>query len=87
MKVRELKFKLAEAEEVGAPADETSTRRVAGIVERYIQRGDEPVDDLLNAADLQSEIDGLPEVPLGPREPEPDVVQLEKNLTSAISAL
>lgn len=88
LKARELKFKLAEAEEVGAPADETSTRRVAGVVERYIQRGDKPVEPTgPNAADLQAEIDGLPEVPLGPQEPEADVVQFEKNLASAISAL
>lgn len=88
LEARELKSKLAAAAEAGLPADEASRRRVAGAVERYIQRGSRPVEPAgLTAADLQSEIDRLPEIPLGPREQEADVVQLERNLTSAISAL
>lgn len=87
-KASELAKRLAEGQEAGSPADEASTRRVSGIVERYILRGDQPVEPTgPTAAELQAEISNLPLLPIGPREPEPDVIQLENKLTAALSAL
>ncbi|MGW4099100.1 AAA family ATPase [Mycobacterium sp. NPDC004974] len=87
-KARELTKKLAEAQKLGAPAEEASTRRVAGTVERYTNRGEPPAKPTgRTAAELQADIDSLPALPAGPREPEPDIVQLESDLNAARSAL
>ncbi len=85
---RELEKNLAEARSVGAPADEASIRHVAGVVEHYNKRGEAPAEPTgTSAADLRAEIEGLPVMPHGPREPEPDVVKLEEDLAAAITAL
>lgn len=84
---RELQQKL-EGERVATPADEASIRRVAGIVERFINRGERPVEPTgPSAADLQAQIDALPEFPSGPHEPESDVLALEHDLLTAVAAL
>jgi len=85
---RELERNLAEAGAAGEPADEAATRRVAGLVEAYLNRGEPPAAPAgISAADLQREIDGLPAMPDGPREAEPDVIRLEESFAAAVTAL
>lgn len=85
---RELMKKLAAGQQMGAPADEASTRRVTGAIERYLKRGERPAEPAgLTSAALQVEIDSLPTPPVGALEPEPDIVRLENELTAAVSAL
>ena len=85
---RELQKKLADTKPASAPADEASVRRVAGVVERYRTRGDRPAELTgPSAADLRFEIEALPALPEGPREPEPDIITLEQSLTAAVTAL
>lgn len=85
---RELQKKLADTRPATAPADEASVRRVAGVVEGYRTRGERPAEPTgPSAADLRAEIEALPAMPDGPREPEPDIITLEESLKAAVTAL
>lgn len=85
---RDLEKKLAETSQLGSPADEAAVRQATGIVERYSKRGARPAEPTgVAAAVLQKEIDELPDVPDGAREPEPDVLHLEAELAASLAAL
>ncbi len=85
---RELQRRLTEAKSAGVPADEASIRGIAGVVERYLNRGEPPVEPTgTSAAELRAEIDGLPAIPDGPRDPGPDVAKLEEELAAAETSL
>lgn len=85
---RELRRNLTEATSAGVPADEEAIRGATGVVERYLKRGEPPVEPTgTSAAELRAEIDELPAMPDGSREPEPDVVKLEEDLAAAGTSL
>jgi DNA repair exonuclease SbcCD ATPase subunit len=85
---RELRRSLTEATSAGVQADEAAIRGASGVVERFLKRGEPPAAPTgTSAEELRAEIDGLPAMPDGPREAEPDVVKLEEGLTAAGTAL
>lgn len=71
-----------------APADQEAIARVTTAVEAFRSRGEAPMrPEGQDAAALMSEIQVLPQMPEGPRQPELLVLQAERRLNAAEASL
>lgn len=87
-RARELAAQVALLAAEPAPADQEVMARVTTSVEAFRSRGEAPMrPEGQDAATLMAEIEALPTMPDGPRQPEPVVLEAERRLNAAEAAL
>lgn len=87
-RARELAAQVARLAAEPAPASQEVIARVTTSVEAFRLRGEAPMrPEGQDAATLMAEIEALPKMPDGPRQPEPVVLEAERRLNAAEAAL
>ncbi|MDR7187159.1 energy-coupling factor transporter ATP-binding protein EcfA2 [Microbacterium trichothecenolyticum] len=87
-RAHELAAQVARLAAEPAPASQEAIARVTTAVEAFRSRGEAPTrPEGQDAAALMAEIEALPTMPEGPRQPEPVVLEAERRLNAAEATL